>query len=56
MIQSVRIKNFKTFKDTQIDGFTKLNIITGQNNASKSNLLEALYYLVGKSCIHALMY
>ncbi|WP_187888924.1 AAA family ATPase [Helicobacter pylori] len=49
MIQSVRIKNFKTFKDTQIDGFTKLNIVTGQNNAGKSNLLEALYYLVGKS-------
>ncbi|WQW01070.1 ATP/GTP-binding protein [Helicobacter pylori] len=49
MIQSVRIKNFKNFKDTQIDGFTKLNIITGQNNAGKSNLLEALYYLVGKS-------
>ncbi|RKU94364.1 AAA family ATPase [Helicobacter pylori] len=49
MIQSVRIKNFKTFKDTQIDGFTKLNIITGGNNAGKSNLLEALYCLVGKS-------
>ncbi|QTP00202.1 ATP/GTP-binding protein [Helicobacter pylori] len=49
MIQSVRIKNFKTFKDTQIDGFTKLNIITGQNNVGKSNLLEALYCLVGKS-------
>ncbi len=49
MIQSVRIKNFKNFKNTQIDGFTKLNIITGGNNAGKSNLLEALYYLVGKS-------
>ncbi|RPF69210.1 AAA family ATPase [Helicobacter pylori] len=49
MIQSVRIKNFKNFKNTQIDGFTKLNIITGENNAGKSNLLEALYYLVGKS-------
>ncbi|MFS7886199.1 AAA family ATPase [Helicobacter pylori] len=49
MIQSVRIKNFKTFKDTQIDGFTKLNIITDQNNVGKSNLLEALYCLVGKS-------
>ncbi len=49
MIQSIRIKNFKTFKDTQIDGFTKLNIITGGNNAGKSNLLEALYCLVGKS-------
>ncbi|EQD95513.1 ATPase AAA [Helicobacter pylori PZ5056] len=49
MIQSIRIKNFKNFKNTQIDGFTKLNIITGQNNAGKSNLLEALYYLVGKS-------
>ncbi len=49
MIQSVRIKNFKNFKNTQIDGFIKLNIITGQNNAGKSNLLEALYYLVGKS-------
>ncbi|EJB54662.1 AAA family ATPase [Helicobacter pylori] len=49
MIQSIRIKNFKTFKDTQIDGFTKLNIITGGNNVGKSNLLEALYCLVGKS-------
>ncbi|MGL2429306.1 ATP/GTP phosphatase [Helicobacter pylori] len=49
MIQSVRIKNFKTFKDTQIDGFTKLNIIIGGNNVGKSNLLEALYCLVGKS-------
>ncbi|WQS07683.1 ATP/GTP-binding protein [Helicobacter pylori] len=49
MIQSVRIKNFKNFKDTKIDSFTKLNIITGQNNAGKSNLLEALYCLVGKS-------
>ncbi|PDX52583.1 AAA family ATPase [Helicobacter pylori] len=49
MIQSVRIKNFKTFKDTQIDGFTKLNIITGGNNVGKSNLLEALYCLAGKS-------
>ncbi|MEJ8624717.1 ATP/GTP-binding protein [Helicobacter pylori] len=49
MIQSVRIKNFKNFRDTQIDGFTKLNIITGENNAGKSNLLEALYCLVGKS-------
>ncbi len=49
MIQSVRIKNFKNFKNTKIDGFTKLNIITGQNNAGKSNLLEALYCLVGKS-------
>ncbi|GAA6821315.1 ATP/GTP phosphatase [Helicobacter pylori] len=48
MIQSVRIKNFKTFKDTQIDGFTKLNIITGGNNVGKSNLLEVLYCLVGK--------
>ncbi|GAA7596100.1 hypothetical protein HpMMM16_01910 [Helicobacter pylori] len=49
MIQSVRIKNFKNFKDTTIDGFTKLNIITGENNAGKSNLLEVLYCLVGKS-------
>ncbi|WJJ02214.1 AAA family ATPase [Helicobacter pylori] len=48
MIQSVCIKNFKNFKDTTIDGFTKLNIITGENNVGKSNLLEALYCLVGK--------
>ncbi|EQL54519.1 AAA family ATPase [Helicobacter pylori] len=48
MIQSVRIKNFKNFKDTTIDGFTKLNIITGENNVGKSNLLEVLYCLVGK--------
>ncbi len=37
--------------------FTKLNIITGENNAGKSNLLEALYCLVGKdmhSCTNIL--
>lgn len=34
----------------QIFGWEKLiHIITGQNNAGKSNLLEALYCLVGKS-------
>ncbi len=49
MIQSVCIKNFKNFEDTTINGFTKLNIITGENNVGKSNLLEALYCLVGKS-------
>lgn len=49
MIQSVCIKNFKNFENTTINGFTKLNIITGENNAGKSNLLEALYCLVGKS-------
>ncbi|AFI03948.1 AAA family ATPase [Helicobacter cetorum] len=48
MIQSIHIKNFKNFKDTKIEGFTKLNIITGENNVGKSNLLEALYCLVGK--------
>ncbi len=42
MIQSVRIKNFKNFKNTKIDGFTKLNIITGQNNAGKSNFVRSV--------------
>lgn len=41
-IKKLGIRNFKSFKDVEISGFGKVNLITGKNNSGKSTLLEAL--------------
>jgi predicted ATPase len=43
MISRIRIKNFKSIKETEINP-DAVNIIIGSNNSGKSNLLEALEY------------
>ncbi|ANF49987.1 hypothetical protein A0O34_05355 [Chryseobacterium glaciei] len=41
-IQNIKISNFKSIKDLNIEGCKKINIFAGKPNAGKSNLLEAL--------------
>lgn len=41
-IASIRIQNFRCFKDCTIDFQPGLNVIIGENNAGKSSLLKAL--------------
>ena len=43
MIDFVEIKNYKCFEDTKIEGFERVNLIGGLNNAGKTVLLEALH-------------
>lgn len=43
MIKNVEIKNFKCFEHLKIEGFSRINIISGKNNVGKTALLEALY-------------
>jgi len=43
MISRIRIKNFKSIKEAEINP-DAVNIIIGSNNSGKSNLLEALEY------------
>ena len=43
MIKSIDIENFRCFHQTRIDGFGRINLIGGQNNAGKTTLLEAVY-------------
>ena len=43
MIDFIEIKNYKCFEDTKIEGFERVNLIGGLNNAGKTVLLEALH-------------
>jgi AAA15 family ATPase/GTPase len=43
MIESISIQNFRCYRNTQIKGFKRLNLIGGLNNAGKTVLLEAIY-------------
>jgi hypothetical protein len=42
MFKSVRIQNFRQFKDLKLEGLAQINLITGANNTGKTSLLEAL--------------
>ena len=42
MLKSIKIKNFKNITNLEIPHLTKVNLITGKNNTSKTTLLEAV--------------
>jgi putative ATP-dependent endonuclease of OLD family len=41
-VNSIKIVNFKKFRDRTFDFNTDVNIFVGDNNAGKSTILEAL--------------
>lgn len=43
MLDSLYIKNFRVFKQLEIEKLGQVNLIVGKNNSGKSCLLEALY-------------
>lgn len=43
MLNSIHIKGFKGFKDTEIEPIRKVNLILGGQNVGKTSLLEAVY-------------
>ena len=43
MYKSFRVKNFRCFKDLQINDLGRVNLIAGKNNTGKTALLEAMY-------------
>ena len=48
-IESIRIKNFRSYEDTKLD-CSPFNILVGRNNHGKSNFIEALeWFYTGKS-------
>jgi AAA15 family ATPase/GTPase len=46
MFKSVRIQNFRQFRDLKLDGLAQINLITGANDTGKTSLLEALALLL----------
>ncbi|MCY4020380.1 MAG: AAA family ATPase [Chloroflexi bacterium] len=45
MYKSFRVKNFRCFKDLQINDLGRVNLIAGKNNTGKTALLEAMHLL-----------
>jgi len=43
MLSCIHIQNFRSFRDTEIGPFKRINLITGLNNAGKTGLLEAIF-------------
>ena len=43
MYNSFHVKNFRCFKDLQINDLDRVNLIAGKNNTGKTALMEAIY-------------
>ncbi len=43
MLRSIRIRNYRGFKDCKIENLGRINIFAGMNNSGKTTLLEALF-------------
>lgn len=54
MIQNISIENFRCFDETEIKGFSRINLITGKNNSGKTCLLEALYFCLSQDFMNTL--
>ena len=46
MLKSLRIRNYRVFKDLEVSGLKRINLIAGKNNSGKTSLLEAICLLV----------
>ena len=45
MLTSLRISNYRAFRELRIDELSRINLISGRNNSGKTTLLEALLML-----------
>lgn len=45
MLTSLRVRNFRLFRDLRIEALGRINLIGGQNGVGKTSLLEAIYLL-----------
>ena len=45
MLKSLRIRNYRAFRELRIDELSRINLVSGRNNSGKTTLLEALLML-----------
>lgn len=44
MIRSLSIRGYRCFREFTAEGFARVNLLVGKNNAGKTALLEALHF------------
>lgn len=49
MVDSITIKNFRSFDEVKIDKLQRVNLVVGDNGSGKTALLEALFLAAGAS-------
>lgn len=49
--KSIKVNQYKIFKDFEIDKLNRINIFAGFNNSGKTSLLEAIYYVTKQNDI-----
>ena len=54
MIKSIKIQNYKLFKNFEVDNLSKILLIGGENNCGKTTLLESLF--MSLDCGNPLMF
>lgn len=42
MLESLRVKNLRLFRDLKIDRLERINLLAGRNDSGKTSLLEAI--------------
>ena len=46
MLRNLTVKNYRCFKDFQINDLERVNLFVGNNNSGKTSLLEAIYLFI----------
>jgi len=49
MFKSIKIKNLRAITELEIENLGQVNLIVGQNNCGKTTLLEALFFIIGRT-------
>ena len=55
MYKTFRVKNFRCFRDLQINDLGRVNLIAGKNNTGKTALMEAMYLHSGNRDVKTLL-
>jgi AAA15 family ATPase/GTPase len=48
-LESLKIQNFRGFDNLEMNGFSKINVLLGENNSGKTSVLESIFLLSGMS-------
>ena len=55
-IKSIEISQFRGIKQLEVSGFSRINLIVGDNNSGKTTFLEAIQLLFAEATVSAIFF